>query len=330
MKLRQFFIIIYIIILSSCSRKLISQPSNALKGMIQIDAIEGYIFCSDDYFNRGDAPRKKVSIDNFWMKETEVTVGEYFEFIDWVKTNNNLSSNISTDSIIFTFSMPNPNGEYKEYNIPIYPDTSIFIKDFYSRGRIGSFVYYFNSETYRDYPVVGITWYQAQAYVHWLTETKGEKKYIFQLPTEAQWECAARGTLGEKAVFPWDNYKGDDYLIIPKANYRKHGYQEGGAAGVYTMVTGREVFPPNSLGLKDMAGNVAEWCEDAYHPNAYNLTSDGNPCYRDENINYKVIRGGSFNDPWVFVQCGMRWLAHKDSSHSYIGFRYVASVPGHH
>ena len=132
------------------------------------------------------------------------------------------------------------------------------------------------------------------------------------LPTEAQWEYAARNG-GEKIPYPWG--KGID---CSRANYW------------YCGLTLKPVgsYPPNKLGLYDLAGNVWEWCRDIYHEKAYLITDLKNPFYAVENMagggrTSRVIRGGSYADVPLFLRTYMRYFRNEAERDADTGFRVV-------
>ena len=224
--------------------------------------------------------------------------------------------------------------------INVYPDTLVWIHDYAYSFNDPLTETYFWHPAYDHYPVVGVNWKQARAFSIWRTQllsgylTGRERATTldFRLPTEAEWEWAARGgnTLNP---YPW----GGPYTLNEKgcflANFkpRRGDYQADG--GLTTLVVAH--FPPNDFGIYDMAGNVAEWTNDAYHESAYNFTWDLNPAYTYEAkdsdpsvLKRKVIRGGSWKDIAYYMNSGTRAYEYQDTAKSYIGFRNVQSYLG--
>ena len=164
-----------------------------------------------------------------------------------------------------------------------------------------------------DHPVVYVSWYAVMAYAEWTGK---------RLPTEAEWEKAARGGLAGKA-YPWG-----DTIDATRANYFRH-INEPIAVGQY---------PPNEYGLYDMAGNVSEWCLDEYDPNFYAQSVRENPFSggtREEVIkSFKVIRkknrvlrGGCWSDNGVFLRVDYRDWGVQYYTSVFRGFRCVKDVP---
>ena len=159
-------------------------------------------------------------------------------------------------------------------------------------------------------PVVGVTWFDAQAFAEWIGGS---------LPTEAQWERAARGT--QARIYPWGN-------APPKA--RQHAnfarrYNKTTPVGQFS-----EGYSPN--GIADLAGNVWEWCLDEYDPAFYrqdNNKTRRNPLnlrFRDV-LRARVIRGGAWDVGSAFLRSSLRFKYYPlDSTHT-IGFRVVRPSP---
>ncbi|MFT3949013.1 MAG: SUMF1/EgtB/PvdO family nonheme iron enzyme [Agriterribacter sp.] len=223
--------------------------------------------------------------------------------------------------------------------VPIYPDTLVWVRDFsYSYNEPMS-KRYFSHPAFGNYPVIGVNWKQAVAFCEWRTKymnaylesQKRTQESDFRLPTEAEWEYAARGGRSQ-APYPWGGY----YLRNKKgcllANFKpgRGNYAEDG--GLYPVRA--DAYWPNDFGLYNMAGNVAEWTSSFYYEGAYNFQHDMNPDIRwnakdsdPPRMKRKVIRGGSWKDVGYFLQTSTRAYEYQDTAKSYIGFRCVIDLP---
>lgn len=220
--------------------------------------------------------------------------------------------------------------------VNVYPDTIMWIRDFQYSYNDPKMRMYFSHPGYANYPVVGVTWEQAQAFCGWRTQLFNNSHAIggqdYRLPTAAEWEYAARG--GRKmALYPW----GGNYVLTDKGCYLANFKP---MHGNYTDDTGSTTmrvasFEPNDYGLYDMAGNVSEWTSSAYTESSNTLVADMNPNFQynaknnDPHIlKRKVIKGGSWKDIAFYLQCGTRDHEYQDESRPYIGFRCVRSYNG--
>jgi formylglycine-generating enzyme required for sulfatase activity len=147
-----------------------------------------------------------------------------------------------------------------------------------------------------DHPVANVSWYEAMAYAAWLGGT---------LPTEAQWEFAARGSEGRP--YPW----GDDRPTRSRANYASGG--SGAAAGTTAVGSYPEGATPD--GIQDLAGNVWEWCRDEFSPDG---SSPG--------TNARVLKGGSFYNTERFLEASRRNFLYAEGTESLVGFRVAWPV----
>lgn len=221
----------------------------------------------------------------------------------------------------------------KQETVAIYPDTTVWIKDFaYSYNEPMHNDYFWHS-AYEDYPVVGVTWEQAKAFCAWRTIEKNSyqkekgREFVnhFRLPTEAEWEYAARGGL-ESATFPWGGpyAKNDRGCFLANFKPLRGDY----AADNYLYTVEADAFDPNDYGLYNMAGNVSEWVASSYDPASYEYSSSMNPNVNDDQNQRKVVRGGSWKDVAYFLQVSTRDYEYADSARSYIGFRTVQDYMG--
>ena len=224
--------------------------------------------------------------------------------------------------------------------INVYPDTLAWIHDYAYSYHEPLTKMYFWHPAYDDYPVVGVNWKQARAFCIWrtqllnsyLADEGGAFVQDYRLPTESEWEYAARGGL-ELSPYPW----GGPYIRNSRGcflgNFKpmRGSYQDDG--GVYTVKA--TSYWPNDYGLYCMAGNVSEWTSNAYDESAYSFTHDISTDYEDDAkdsdppaLKRKVIRGGSWKDVMYFLQTGTRSYEYQDTSKCYVGFRCVMSFLG--
>jgi gliding motility-associated lipoprotein GldK len=181
--------------------------------------------------------------------------------------------------------------------------------------------------------VVGVKWDQAKAFCHWRTKKKNDylrgKKAasvpVFRLPTEAEWEYAARGGL-QFATYPWGTGGTTSDRGCFLANFKpvRGDYAVDGA--LYTVEA--KSYNANDYGLYNMAGNVSEWTSTAYNGASYYLSSTMNPNVEDRKNKRKIVRGGSWKDVAYFLEVGTRDFEYADTARSFIGFRTVQDYIG--
>ena len=221
--------------------------------------------------------------------------------------------------------------------INIYPDTMCWMTEFTYSYNEPAMLNYFSHASYGMFPVVGITWEQAQAFCNWRNKiyhdaSKLPRAQEYRLPTEAEWEYAARGGRHNTA-YPW----GGPYIRDAKgcfmANFKplRGNYTEDG----YFLPSSVGTYDPNDYGLYDMAGNVSEWIDDTYDETTSSFALDMNPSYKYEAregdlkiMRRKVIKGGSWKDVGAYLQCGMRDFEYQDVCRPSIGFRCVRTHIG--
>ncbi|MDX1543871.1 MAG: gliding motility lipoprotein GldK [Christiangramia sp.] len=221
----------------------------------------------------------------------------------------------------------------KHEEVAVYPDTTVWIKDFnYSYNEPMHNDYFWHS-AYDDYPVVGVSWKQARAFTQWRTKyhndfrrAKGDANVpSYRLPTEGEWEYAARGGL-EGASYPW----GGPYTLNDRgcfmANFKPLRGDYAADQALYTVEA--KSYDPNDYGLYNMAGNVSEWVDSSYDPGSYEYMSTMNPTVNNPQDRRKVVRGGSWKDVAYFLQVSSRDYEYMDSARSYIGFRTVQDYLG--
>ncbi|MCP4627383.1 MAG: formylglycine-generating enzyme family protein [bacterium] len=188
---------------------------------------------------------------------------------------------------IFESEIPQHPAELSEYYIARYPVTVAQYRLFMQDTDYQVDERWDGYNRYNNHPVVYVSWKDAEAYCKWLTDRVKDRGWKFQLPTEAQWEKAARGEDGR--TYPWGNAR----IRPERANYSDTGIGSTSPVGCFA----KGMSPYNVL---DSIGNVWEWCLDAcdFDPNIYKIITD---TYRDgiknplcEKGSYRVVRGGSW------------------------------------
>ena len=249
---------------------------------------------------------------------------------------------VDDEGRIVTQTITRPLSSYYDflntYILNIYPDTTCWVNDFPNSNNEVYLNLYFNHPNYSDYPVVGVSWEQANAFCAWRTDfllkgLGGQAKYIqrYRLPSEAEWEYAARGKQGGK--FPWESGDTKSDKGCYYANYKPG---EGDYTQDGNLITSKcGIYSANSNGLYDMAGNVAEWTSTVYTEAGVLQMGDINPDlqYRAAKedpyaLKKKTVRGGSWKDPVKFIQGATRSYEYQNESRSFIGFRCVRSFTG--
>lgn len=305
--------------------------------------IKGGVFemgADNDQARHDEFPKHLVEVSSFWIDIQEVTNAQFQKFVDetgyitvaekntdWEELKKQLPQGTPKphDSLLvagsMVFSPPShavPLDDYSQWwkwvnganwKHPKGPESSI--------------------EGIENHPVVHISWNDAMAYCKWANK---------RLPTEAEWEFAARGGL-KNQIYPW----GDEHISksSPKANYWEGNFPYFNAEidGAYTT-SPVKTFPPNGYGLYDMAGNIWEWTADWYDANYYKTLPANkitkNPKGPAKNVNTrnaaeqrKSMRGGSFlcNDSYCSsYRVAARMPGEINTGMSHTGFRCVKDV----
>lgn len=230
-------------------------------------------------------PAHRLQVDTFWMEVNEVTYQQYAAFLNTLGPGGHVDG---CDGHLCLVTRQES-------------DTSGMI--------LSGGVYRATNPALNDYPVVDVTWHGAQAYC----EALGRR-----LPTEAEWEYAARGVTG--SVFPWGDEWREDAANVRGSTQNEHGVIIAGPQ----PVGARPAFASRD-GVRDLAGNVAEWVADWYAPDHYVSAqavraNDTGPADGSE----RVIRGGSWNDNLFYAHSAQRRSLSPSLTASSVGFRCVA------
>ena len=254
--------------------------------------VEGGTFVMGCTSEQGDecdydeSPAHSVTEDDFYMGETEVTVGLFRQFIS--------QTGYKTDAEKYgwAWAWSNKSGSWKWdtlYNVSWMCDTKGGVRNI----------------TQDNYPVMYVSWNDATEFCEWLSRQTGR---TFRLPTEAEWEYAARGGRKTKGY----KYSGGDHIG------EVAWYGNGNNAGGVTHAV--KVKKANELGLYDMTGNVGEWCSD--WKGYYSSDSQHNPVGPATGSN-RVYRGGSWSRDARLCRVANRWGDPPSNRDNLLGFRVV-------
>ncbi len=249
----------------------------------------------DKYYKR-ELPRHKVCVDGFWMGKHEVTRGQFRQFV----TADGYRTDADKKGKAWIFNK-STEWKWKEVEGHNWQNTGYDQTD--------------------AHPVATVSWNDAKAFAKWLSRRSGQ---TFGLPTEAQWEYAARA--GTTSMRFWGNDDGSacayanvaDKTAFPGDPGRKWNTRfECNDGFFFTAPVGS--FKPNPYGLYDMLGNVWEWCEDGYDSNAYTRHSTKNPVITSGTL--RVFRGGGWSYDPGRVRAARRSGVSADSRGASLGFR---------
>jgi sulfatase modifying factor 1 len=306
------------------------------------DPPPGMVWIPGGTFQMGSAsgpadcrPIHAVTVDGFWMDATEVTNAEFQQFVD--------ATGYVTVAERAASPQEFPEGVARDLvasiKEPIEPGALVFspppkvtsLSDFFQWWHWQPGANWRHPEgpessiaDRMNHPVVQVAWEDAAAYAKWAGK---------RLPTEAEWEYAARGGL-DRATYVWGNQRepnGQPMANIwtgefPTENSVKDGFARSAPV---------KSFPPNGFGLYDMSGNVWEWTADWYRPDFYKNSPEKNPPGPSDSYDpgevglpKKVMRGGSFlcSDSYCLgYQPGIRSRTSPDTALQHLGFRCVRS-----
>jgi iron(II)-dependent oxidoreductase len=172
-----------------------------------------------------------------------------------------------------------------------------------------------------DQPVVNVTWFEANACCRWLTRKLGAGRWIFSLPTDAEWEKAGRGP---------DNFDYGLGMTISDAEVPLYNWKKNPGVPVTVVGTGssRSSYTANRYGLYHMSGNVAEWTQSLYRPYSRDLPYTDDDRNQDESTERRTARGGS----WYSATTAPLYIPYRDAfqpdhAGNDLGFRVVARLP---
>lgn len=235
--------------------------------MVLIPAGKFIMGTTEDEFIPEETPQHEVFLNSYFIDKYEVTNAQYWAFLQSIKSTGDHSKCF-------------PGEPKNKDHTPGTPHTG------------WDYPYY----DYPDYPVTRVDWYDAYAYAAWAGK---------RLPTEAEWEKAARGTDGRR--FPWGNvWDAKRSNVGPDAPLSVGSFEYG--ASVY--------------GCLDLIGSISEWCYDWYHPEYYQKSPSMNPKGPETSTGMRVIKGASLFAPYAYkMRCAVRIFGKPDDRNKSIGFR---------
>ncbi|MBM4053363.1 MAG: hypothetical protein FJ264_01545 [Planctomycetes bacterium] len=235
--------------------------------MILISAGKFVMGSKEDEFIPEESPQHEVYLDSYYIDKYEVTNALYWEFLQYIKETGDHSKCHPDEPKDKNHA---PGTLHTNWDYPYYD--------------------------YPDYPVSRVDWYDAYAYAAWAGK---------RLPTEAEWEKAARGTDGRR--YPWGN--------VWDAKLANVG--PSGSLVIGSVETGKSVY-----GCYDVIGSVSEWCNDWYHPEYYQKSPSMNPKGPDYSTGSKIIKGASLFAPYAYkMRCAVRIFGKPEDRNKSIGFR---------
>jgi len=292
----------------------------------------------NDQASDDEYPKHKVTVDGFWMDQAEVTNAQFAAFVKATGYVTTAERKPDWDEL----KKQLPSGTPKPADSLLQPASLVFVPSKHPVS-LDDYTQWWKWQKGADwqhphgrgssikgkdnYPVVQVSWYDARAYCKWAGK---------RLPTEAEWEWAARGGLTNK-IYPWGNEPVNSGR--PKANIWEGSFPyKNTLADKFYYAAPVKSFPPNDYRLYDMAGNVWEWCSDLYNYRYYSIVNNPagikNPQGPNKSFDpqepyavKRVIRGGSFlcNDSYCSgFRVARRMKSTEDSGMEHLGFRCVS------
>lgn len=284
-------------------------------------------------------------VQSFYMSDHEVTNSEYRAFVRWVQ--DSLHTTVPAQ-LKYRFTVE---GNVK--TVAVVPDSSVEIVGFYGQKLL-------DSPHFANEPVSGVTFYQAMAYCHWKTNRINELltaegkdwRVAFSLPTQKEWEYAALASpyddeldiITERRYYPWTGWD----LKDPKGHYRANFgaiYDENNVPiktrtdDGFMSKSHVKSFPPNQLGIYDLAGNVAEWTREIPNPASDSIQQRAydkqelqlapevrNSVMLNRFAPARVVKGGSYNNSPMYLLSGQSQLYNENKAHITVGFRMTMQV----
>ncbi len=317
-------------------------PQNIPNNMVLIPGGEYFMGSDKSESYTNEKPVHRVVVSSFFMDKYEVTNQQFLQFVNETGYTTTAEKKINWDEMMSQLrpgtsrppdSLLEPGSlifKASSYPIPLNDESSWWE---WEKGASWKHPSGKNSSINEimDHPVVHISWDDAVAYAQWAGK---------RLPTEAEWEWAARGKKTD-AIYPWGNESINETPM--KANFwqghfpYKNTKQDG-----YHLTAPVGSFISNEYGLFDMSGNVWEWCSDFYHINSYSYDKEKGICINPKGpkTSYdpsepfaikKILRGGSFlcNDSYCSgYRVSRRMSSSKDTGLMHTGFRCVKDIRG--
>ncbi|TFG76033.1 MAG: formylglycine-generating enzyme family protein [Thermodesulfobacteriales bacterium] len=330
-------VMLLILLFFSCSKSDNKTEDQLNASMVPIPEADFMMGGDDELTHPDELPRHRVLLDPFWMDETEVTNAQFEKFVkdnkyvttaeqkpDWEELKKQLPEGVPKpdDSVLVPGSLVF-NSPGKDVDLNNFYQWWVWVPGASWQHPLGTGS---GLKGLDDHPVIHISWFDADEYCKWAGK---------RLPTEAEWEWAARGGL-ENQPYSWGDERIDEGN--PKANTWEGKFPNSNTGKDGFIVTAPvKSFPPNKYGLYDIAGNVWEWTSDWYRSDYYEMSNkpEGikNPPGPEDSLDpvepyakKKVQRGGSFlcNESYCSgYRVAFRQKASPDTGLSHSGFRCV-------